>query len=59
MASGKDFLKALKRIGYQEAHYLDESDFDFSSADPHIKSFLDVFCMLNEENVLTDEEIKE
>lgn len=59
MNCGNPFLKTLKRIGYNEADYLDDSDFDFLSSEKKIKCFLDVFSLLNEKNVLTSEEIEE
>ena len=53
------FLNTLKRIGYPEADYLDESDFESIVSGKELKSFFEVFCSMNEKNVLTTEEIEE
>lgn len=53
------FLNTLKQIGYPEADYLDESDFESVDSEKDLKSFFEVFCSLNEKNVLTTEELEE
>lgn len=59
MNSSNSFLKTLKRIGYLEADYLDESDFQSMVSEKELKSFFEVFSSMNEKNVLTTEEIEE
>lgn len=59
MNASNSFLKTLKRIGYLEADYLDESDFESMVSQKELKSFFEVFWSMNEKNVLTTEEIEE
>lgn len=59
MNASNSFLKTLKRIGYLEADYLEESDFESMVSEKELKSFFEVFCYMNEKNVLTTEEIEE
>lgn len=59
MNASSSFLKTLKRIGYLEADYLEEADFESMVSEKELKSFFEIFCSLNEKNVLTTEEIEE
>lgn len=59
MSASSSFLRTLKSIGYLEADYLEEADFECMVSEKELKSFFDIFCSLNEKNVLTTEEIEE
>lgn len=52
------FLKTLRRIGYHEVDFLDDSDINSLISEKELEQFFEVFCTLDEKNVLTNEEIE-
>ncbi|XP_035209382.1 HAUS augmin-like complex subunit 3 isoform X2 [Stegodyphus dumicola] len=59
MSYGRDFLKTLKRLDVPNLNKYEDSDFDPMFNEKNLISFLQCFCSLTQDNVLTPEEIAE
>ncbi|XP_054720071.1 HAUS augmin-like complex subunit 3 [Uloborus diversus] len=59
MSKGELFLDAVKRIGFPGAQQYEASDFDPFFSKAELLPLLDCFCLLNESNFLTTEEVCE
>ncbi|KFM57208.1 hypothetical protein X975_10548, partial [Stegodyphus mimosarum] len=59
MSSGRDFLKTLRRLDVPNLNKYEDSDFDPMFDENNLISFLQCFCSLTQDNVLTPEEIAE
>lgn len=59
MNTKESFLKTLKGLDYHDVDSLDDSDIDLLMSEKEVGSFFELFCTLNEKNVLTTEEIQE
>ncbi|CAL1274386.1 unnamed protein product [Larinioides sclopetarius] len=59
MSDSELFLDTLNRLHFPLAHKYSCSDFDSIVSDPELKSFIQSLSSLNEENVLSTEDVEE
>uniref|UniRef100_A0A2L2YGR4 HAUS augmin-like complex subunit 3 n=1 Tax=Parasteatoda tepidariorum TaxID=114398 RepID=A0A2L2YGR4_PARTP len=59
MNSEKKFLETLKTLGFPYVNKYSAADFESNFADPQLRPFLEYFCTLDEDNILTSEELDE
>ncbi|KAM7021828.1 HAUS augmin-like complex subunit 3 [Passerculus sandwichensis] len=60
MSYGKDFVEAVKKIGYPKADELNGEDFDWMFESPEEKSILEWFCgNINVQNVISEEKLQD